>query len=194
VSKGGSDKEYPRVSHQRLHLTPDEANRLIECAAKRGRQRFRDKVMVRMAYRHGMRASEVCTLRWDAINLDEGTLYVRRRKMGKDSSHSMDRDELSALRKLHKDRTGPWVFESERGGPCSVDTLARVIKEAAVLAKVPENLAHPHALRHAAGYFLVNSGQHDIRLVQDFLGHKTPAMTMHYTAVSPARLAAVRVR
>jgi len=59
VSNGGSDKECPHVSDRRLHLTPDEANRLIECAAKRGRQRFRDKVMMRMTYRHGMRASEV---------------------------------------------------------------------------------------------------------------------------------------
>jgi len=192
VTKGGSDKGIPHVSDQRLHLTPDEANRLIECAAKRGRQRFRDKVMVRMTYRHGMRASEVCTLRWDAINLDEGTIYVRRQKMGKDSTHSFDRDEVRDLRKLHKDRTGPWVFESERGGHVSMDTLARVIKEAAALAKIPENLAHPHALRHAAGYFLINA-EHDVRLVQDFLGHKSAAMTMHYTAVAPARLAAVRV-
>ena len=52
---------------------------------------------------------------------------------------------------------------------------------------------HPHALRHAAGYFLINNNG-DVRLVQEHLGHKTPAMTMHYTAVAPARLAAVRVR
>jgi integrase len=66
------------------------------------------------------------TLRWDAINLDEATIYVRRQKMGKDSTHSFDRDEVRDLRKLHKDRTGPWVFESERGGHVSMDTLARV--------------------------------------------------------------------
>ena len=54
-----------------------------------------------------------------------------------------------------------------------------VIKEATELAKVPENLAHPHALRHAAGYSLINNDV-DVRLVQEFLGHKTPAMTMQY--------------
>ena len=68
----------------------------------------------------------------------------------------------------------------QRGGHVSMDTLARVIKEAAGLAKIPENLAHPHVLRHAAGYFLINT-EHDVRLVQDFLGHRTPAMTAHYT-------------
>jgi len=48
-------------------------------------------------------------------------------------------------------------------------------------------------LRHAAGYSLINNDT-DVRLVQEFLGHKTPQMTMHYTAISPKRLAAVRVR
>ena len=52
---------------------------------------------------------------------------------------------------------------------------------------------HPHMLRHSAGYCLVNQGQ-DMRLIQDFLGHKTPTMTQHYTAISPHRLAALRVR
>ena len=88
------------------------------------------------------------------INLEVGTIYGRA-KIGKDSTYSFDRDELRDLRKLHKNRTARWVFESERGGHMSMDTPARVIKEAAELAQIPENLAHPHALRHAAGYFLI---------------------------------------
>src|SRR5690242_13136827 len=130
MSNTSSAKQNTHVG-DRLHLTPDEANRMIECAGKRGRQRFRDKAMVRMAYRHGMRCSEVCNLRWDAINLDEGTIYIKRRKFGKDSVHTMDRDELRDLRRLHKDRSGPFVFESERGGAAvSHDVLVRVVKEA----------------------------------------------------------------
>lgn len=193
MEKASSDAKVPHVSNARLHLTPDEARKLIECAAKRGRQPFRDKVMVRMAYRHGLRAIEVCELRWDQINLEEGSLLVRRRKMGKDSTHTFERDELRDLRRLYKASKGPWVFESERGGHVSPDTLARVINEAGELAKTPEDLRHPHALRHAAGYSLINEGN-DARLVQEFLGHKTAAMTLHYTAISPRRLAALRVR
>jgi integrase len=62
-------------------------------------------------------------------------------------------------------------------------------------AGLPEELSHPHphALRHAAGYFLI-IGEVDVRFAKEFLGHKTPAMTMHYTAVSPRRLQALRVR
>ena len=65
--------------------------------------------------------------------------------------------------------------------------LQYVVAEAGKAAGLPEELSHPHALRHAAGYSLINADV-DVRLVQEFLGHKTPAMTMHYTAVSPTRL------
>jgi integrase len=193
VSDPISAEEKPKVgTHRRRHLTPDEANRLIDAAGHRGRYPFRDKVMVRMCYRHGMRASECVGIRWDAIDLDAGTIHVQRRKMGNPSTHSCDRDELRDLRKLHKDRSGLFVFESERGGPMTVDALQYIVREAGKLANLPVEV-HPHMLRHAAGYALINGG-HDVRVVQDFLGHRTIAMTAHYTTLSPTRLAAVRVR
>ena len=147
--------------------------------------------MLRLIYRHGMRASEACDLRWDDINLPEGTIYIRRKKMGKDSTHTMDRDELGGLRKLFKDTSSLFVFTTERGGPLSVDTVQYIVRTAGEACGIPD--AHPHMLRHSAGYCLVNQGQ-DMRLIQDFLGHKTAMMTMHYTAISPRRLAALRVR
>jgi site-specific recombinase XerD len=52
---------------------------------------------------------------------------------------------------------------------------------------------HPHMLRHATGYSLANEGT-DTRLIQAFLGHADIRHTAHYTAISPKRLAAVRVR
>ena len=191
MSEATSAAEKPKVSKSRLHLTPDEAQRLIATAAKRGRHPFRDKVLLRLIYRHGMRASEACDLRWVDIDLDAGTIYIRRKKMGKDSTHTMDRDELGSLRKLFKYATSPFVFTTERGGPLSVDTIQYIVRTAGEACGLPD--AHPHMLRHSAGYCLVNQGQ-DMRLIQDFLGHKTPAMTMHYTAMSPRRLAALRVR
>jgi type 1 fimbriae regulatory protein FimB/type 1 fimbriae regulatory protein FimE len=109
-----------REVDRRLHLTPDEANRLIAAAGRQGRYPDRDRVLVRLIYRHGLRASEACELRWDHLNLDEGTITVRRRKMGKDSTHTMDRDELRDLRKLRRDTNNPYVFTSERGGPFAV--------------------------------------------------------------------------
>jgi integrase len=177
----------------RLFLRPDEANRLIEAAGKRGRYPFRDKVLVRAAYRHGMRASEVTGLRWEDTDLDRGTLFIRRKKGGNSSTHTMDRDEIRDFRKLQKDAgTSLFVFRTERGGPLSVAGLEYIVRQAGILAGMPMPV-HPHMLRHAAGYFLINNDV-DVRLVQDFLGHKSITTTAHYTALAPGRLANLRVR
>jgi type 1 fimbriae regulatory protein FimB len=186
-----SSAKKPKVADRR-YLRPDEANRLIDAAAKRGRYPFRDKVLVRLVYRHGLRASEAVNLRWSQIDLDAGVLHVARVKGSNDSTHSLDRDELRDLRKLRQDVTGLYVFETERGGPLSVDALQYIVREAGKLARLDVE-AHPHMLRHAAGYMLANEGT-DTRLIQDFLGHKDIRHTAHYTAIAPKRLATVRVR
>jgi type 1 fimbriae regulatory protein FimE len=187
------DEQKPKVSTKRLHLRPDEAQRLIEAAGKRGRYPFRDKVLVRLTYRHGLRAAEAVGMCWDQIDLDNGILHVRRSKGGNPSTHTMERDELRDLRRLRKEAGNSLhLFETERGGPMSVDALQYIVRAAGRLAGLDVE-AHPHMLRHAAGYCLINEGV-DVRLVQDFLGHKNIATTAHYTALSPKRLANVRVR
>jgi integrase len=176
----------------RRYLRPDEARRLIEAAGKRGRYPFRDKVLLRLVYRHGLRASEAVSMRWSQLDLDAGTLHVVRLKGSTDSTHSLDRDELRDLRKLRQKVTGLYVFETERGGPLSVDALQYIVREAGELARL-DVAVHPHMLRHATGYSLANEGT-DTRLIQAFLGHADIRHTAHYTALSPRRLAAVRVR
>jgi len=148
--------------------------------------------MLRTIYRHGLRASEATGLRWSQIDLETGTIHVARLKGSVDSTHSMDRDELRDLRKLRRDVTGLYVFETERGGPLSVDAVQYIVREAGRLAGLDVE-AHPHMLRHAAGYMLANEGT-DTRLIQAYLGHKDIRHTAHYTALAPKRLAAVRVR
>jgi type 1 fimbriae regulatory protein FimE len=149
-----------------LHLRPDEARKLIAAAGKRGRHGFRDAVLVRMTYRHGLRTSEAVGMRWDHIDLDGGTIYVTRAKSSSPSTHSMDADEVRDLRRLRKTSACAFVFETERGGPPSVDTLQYIVKEAGKTAKI-EVPVHPDMLRHAAGYAMINDG-HDVRIVQDF--------------------------
>jgi len=39
---------------------------------------------------------------------------------------------------------------------------------------------HPHTLRHSCGYYLANKS-HDLRLIQDYVGHRDPKHTVHYT-------------
>jgi site-specific recombinase XerD len=104
----------------------------------------------------------------------------------------LDRDELRDLRKLRQDATGLFVFETERGGPLSIDALQYIVREAGRVAGLDLDV-HPHMLRHAAGYALANEGT-DTRLIQEFLGHASINSTVRYTALSPKRLAQVRVR
>jgi integrase len=101
----------------RRYLTEREVERLIE-AAKSNRHGHRDATMILVAYRHGLRASEVCSLEWQQIELDQGRLHVRRAKRGTPSVHPIRGDEIRALRRLRRENpTEAHVFVSERGGP-----------------------------------------------------------------------------
>ena len=102
---------------KREHLTETEIEKLIE-AAKGNRYGHRDATMILVAYRHGLRASEICDLTWDAIDFNAATIHVTRKKRGLPATHQIRGDELRALRKLHKEQEpkSAFVFTSERGG------------------------------------------------------------------------------
>jgi integrase len=64
----------------REYLTPDEVEQLQRAAASVGRHGHRDATLIMLAYRHGLRVSELVALRWDQINLKAGALHVGRLK------------------------------------------------------------------------------------------------------------------
>lgn len=83
----------------RDHLTEREVEKLIE-AAKANRWGQRDSTMLLMAFRHGLRASEVCGLQWSDVEFESATLHLRRAKGGATATHPLLGDELRALRAL----------------------------------------------------------------------------------------------
>jgi type 1 fimbriae regulatory protein FimB/type 1 fimbriae regulatory protein FimE len=169
----------------RRYLTEREVERLIN-AAKSNRHGHRDATMILVAYRHGMRASEVCGLEWHQIELDHGRLHVRRAKRGTPSVHPIRGDEIRALRKLRRENpTEAHVFVSERGGPISPTGFHHLIQRLGEAAELPFGV-HPHMLRHACGFKLANDG-HDTRSLQHYLGHKNIQHTVRYTEMSPDR-------
>src|SRR5262249_45654140 len=102
------------------YLTEREVDRLMDTARKVSRPGHRDATMILVAYRHGLRASEVCGLEWHQIELDQGRLHVRRAKHGTPSVHPIRGDGIRALRRLRRENpTEAYVFVSERGGPIS---------------------------------------------------------------------------
>src|SRR5262245_58496284 len=169
----------------REHLTETEVEKLIE-ATKGNRWGYRDSTMVLVAYRHGLRASELVDLRWDQIDFSAATLHVRRVKAGTPSTHPIRGDEMRALRQLQREQTpSPFVFTSERGAPFSPAGFARLVERAGVAAKLGFP-AHPHILRHACGLALANRG-HDTRALQAYLGHRNIQHTVRYTELAPSR-------
>jgi integrase len=167
-------------------LTEDEIERVL-AAAKGNRYGHRDVTMILVAYRHGLRVSELCDMRWEQIDFRTATLAVRRVKKGTPSTHPILGDELRALRRLQREQypKSPFVFTSERGSPFTTAGFASLVERAGKAAKLPFK-AHPHMFRHACGYALANAG-HDIRSLQAYLGHKNVQHTVRYAELSPAR-------
>ena len=188
--------EKPNV--RRKHLTPDEAARVIGAAARAGRQRLRDQTLLTLIYRHGLRVSEAVATRWTDFDLDaprDRPFRVTRLKGGIDATHTLEPDTARLLKRLKAGSDSPYVFTSERGGPMSVDAVQLVVKRAGQLAEIGFRV-HPHMLRHACGFYLANQPDtcNDTRLIQAYLGHKDIKSTVVYTALSPRRLSAIRVR
>jgi type 1 fimbriae regulatory protein FimB/type 1 fimbriae regulatory protein FimE len=169
----------------REHLTTGEVEKLIDSASK-NRQGYRDGLMVLLAFRHGLRAAEVCDLRWEQIDFATATLHVRRIKHGTPATHPLTGREMRALRR-HQRESGrsAFVFVGERGAPLSAPGFSRMVERAGRSAKLGIKV-HAHMLRHACGYALANAG-HDTRALQAYLGHRNIQNTTRYTALAQDR-------
>ena len=183
-------RHRPNVElRQREYLTEQEVDRLIAQAGK-NRWRTRDMCMVLLAYRHGLRVSELCALTWDQIEFNGGRLHVTRRKNGTPAVHPLAGRELRLLRKLQREveEQSPgsrYVFMSERNAPMSEAGFRKMVARTGVEAGFNFGI-HPHALRHSCGFKLANDGQ-DTRAIQAYLGHKNIAHTVRYTQLSSDR-------
>lgn len=122
----------------------------------------------------------------DEVDLDHARLWVRRLKNGLAVEHPMAGDELRAIKRYLGLRTDalPWLFISEREQPLTRQSVNYLIATAAERAELSP--FHPHMLRHSCGFYLANRG-YDLRLIQDYLGHRDPKHTVHYARVAGSR-------
>src|SRR5262245_56322462 len=147
-------RRLPNASYRpREYLTEAEVERLIETARRRGRNGARDAAAILVAYRHGLRASELCALKWSQIDLRYGKLHVNRAKGGIESVHPLHGPELRALRPLQAG--SPYVFITEAGTPVTPALFLRMVQRTGKSGKLPFPV-HPHMLRHSTGYKLAN--------------------------------------
>lgn len=170
----------------REYLTEQEVEQLIDAAGKVGRHGHRDSTLILLSYRHGLRVTELVSLRWEQVDLKQGLMHVNRLKHGNPSVHPIRGPEIRALRRLQRDYAMmPYVFSSERKAPLTSDAIRKILGRAGREAKLPFTV-HPHMLRHACGYKLAQAGQ-DTRAIQHYLGHKNIQHTVRYTQLSPDR-------
>lgn len=130
----------------REYLTPTEIDRIINAAKKAGRYGQRDATMILIAYRHGLRVSELVALKWLQIDLQQGLLNVIRLKNGISSTHPLFGPELRALRSLKRDYPdSDYIFMTERKTPITASTFRKIVARAGIDANLDMPI-HPHML------------------------------------------------
>ena len=174
---------------ERKHLVSAEVDKLI-AATKGSRNEARDRCLLLLMFRHGLRVSEACGLQLSQVDTESRVLHVERLKKGLSTTHPLRPDELRAIKAWLVERKrlkpeGDAFFVSERRSPLSRKTVWAAICTYGKKAELSVP-AHPHMLRHACGFALADQGA-DTRLIQDFLGHRNIQHTVMYTATNPAR-------
>jgi type 1 fimbriae regulatory protein FimB len=175
--------------HDRKHLVSTEVEKLME-AAKGSRNAARDRCLLLLMFRHGLRVSEACGLQLSQVDIESRVLHVARLKHGLSTTHPLRADELRVIKAWLAERAkmkpeGDAFFLSERRRPLSRKTAWLAIRDYGRRAGLSVE-AHPHMLRHACGFALADQGA-DTRLIQDYLGHRNIQHTVRYTATNPAR-------
>ena len=152
--------------------------------------------MILLAFKHGLRPSEVCNLRLSDIDLKNGIITVSRLKGSLKSAQNLLDQPGTALvearkrvlrawleeRETYHDRSD-YLFLSQKGGKLDRSAFYRVFQSLAKRAGLPTMKSHPHCLKHSLGFFLVDEGV-SLPEIQQALGHKSLASTGVYLKVT----------
>jgi len=177
-------------------LTPDELLAVLRAARQSS---VRDWCMILMAYRHGLRASEVCGLMLDDLDIKNRDVTLRRLKGSMRTVQPLYEqrgqpllDEVIALRHWLKQRPNDgskYVFVSQRGGRLDRTQFFRLFQRYAEAANLPPEKRHPHCLKHSLASHLV-AGNVNLALVKQALGHRSIGSTMKYVGTTDGQAAA----
>jgi len=180
---------------QMTFLTPDETLAILKAARERS---TRDWAMILLAYRHGLRASEVCGVKLADIDPKVGSISIRRLKGSLPTVQPLYPhrgqpllDEMSALRAWLRERQSDgsdYLFTSQKGGKLDRTQFFRIFQAVAETADLPIEKRHPHVLKHSLASHLV-AGNVNLALIRQALGHRSINSTMQYVGTSDGQAA-----
>jgi site-specific recombinase XerD len=172
-----------RKTSEMQFLTRGELKALLDRLKMKSQ---RDYAMVLLAYRHGMRASEVCNITMQNLDLEAGNIRCQRGKGSISNWQQLASDEIKAVKTWLRKRPkvdADCLFVSNRGTPMSRCQFFRLFKDHAHAVGIPEEKQHPHVLKHSLGTHLANAGM-PVQVIQARLGHRNIQNTMVYLQVS----------
>jgi type 1 fimbriae regulatory protein FimB/type 1 fimbriae regulatory protein FimE len=187
TENGNARKKRQPYSEMRSreYLTEGEVGALVDAAGKSAYP-VRNKLLILLAYNHGLRASELLDLKWDAIAFEDESIFVKRTKGGIDSVQDLSKEELHLLKRLAGENKGHrHLFISRQGLPMSTSTFRKLISQLGAAAGIEFSI-HPHMLRHSCGFRAVEADK-NMRKLQIYLGHKSYQNTLRYSAVASVR-------
>lgn len=185
-----------RRKHGRMTiLTPEEVLDLLKAARKRS---VRDWAMILLAYRHGLRASEVCGLKLADLDLKAGYISIRRLKGSLLTVQPIYQhrgqpllDEQAAVRawlRKREDDGSDYVFTSQKGGKLSRIQFFRNFQSVGERAGLAIEKRHPHVLKHSPASHLV-AGNANLALIRQALGHRSINSTLAYIGTTDSQAA-----
>ena len=190
-----SVKNPPALS-SRKYLTPDEMALVLAWIKRNAFLPVRDYLMSLMAYRHGLRVSELLSLRWQDVNREDRAILITRLKNGKHNVQPLQEDELRGIVRLknyYKNndiKCGPFMFVGTKTHlPLNRNHFNRICDSLNNGQVVPIKVT-PHTFRHSCGYYLASKG-YDTRLIQDYLGHRNISNTEIYTQLAAVRFKSI---
>ena len=179
-------------------LGREQVNRLISAPDPASPLFARDVAILELLYACGLRASELCDLKLNDVNLQVGAVRVLGKGMkervvpvGQAASEAIT-IYLQTTRPQLEREPSDLLFLSRTGKRLNRVNLWMLVERHARSCGLL-NEVHPHVLRHCFASHLLSGGA-DLRVVQELLGHSDIATTQIYTHVDQARLKALHKR
>src|SRR5919204_5498118 len=164
-------------------LTQEELKRLLAVITDK-----RDKALFLLAYRHGLRASEIGLLQRTSVDLKQGRITIHRLKGSLSGIYPLQPDLIKLLRAYLRSRTdaSPYLFISNRGVPIDRRTLWCAMQPYGEQAGLPPEKRKFHSLKHSIATHLLDA-RGELKIMQDWIGHASIQNTTKYAQLTNPR-------